>query len=135
MTGHARPIPEPDDRTAPFFEGAGRGALVIPRCAACATWLAPGAAACTECWSEALEWREASGRATLYTFGVMHQPYHPAFDLPYPLVEVELDEGPRLNTVVAGTPPEALRVGMRLLADFEPVGGGRVSVPVFRAIS
>lgn len=128
-----RPIPEPDERTAPFFEGAARGALVIPLCRACGTWLPPGVAACTECWSEDLGWREASGRATLYTFGIMHQPYHPAFELPYNLVEVELEEGPRLNTVVVGVPSEELEVAMPLVVAFRAAGDG-VVVPVFRVI-
>ena len=128
-----RPTPEPDELTAPYFEAAARGVLVIERCKACGSYMAPGVSLCTECLSEDLEWVEASGRATLFTFGVMHQPYHPAFyhRLPYNLAEVELAEGPRLNTVIAGVSNEDLRVGMPLVVTFERVGDG-VAIPEFR---
>ncbi len=130
---HEKPIPEPDEATAPFFEAASRRVLSIPRCTDCRTWLAPGTTSCTECWSEALEWSEASGRATLYTFGLMHQPYHAAFELPYNLAEVELVEGPRLNSVVVGVPDGELRVGMALVAVFEAVAAGVGLVKFSRA--
>ena len=130
--GEGRPTPEPDEDTAPYFEAAARGVFVIERCLDCRAYLGPGTPLCTECLSESLEWVEGSGRATLHTFGVMHQPYHPAFydALPYNLVEVELAEGPRLNAVVVGVANEELRVGMPVVVAFEVVGG--VRVPVFR---
>jgi uncharacterized OB-fold protein len=129
----ARPIPEPDEYTAPYFEGAARGLLLIQRCRDCAAFLAPGATVCSECLSESLDWVQASGRATLHTFGLMHQPYHPGFlgALPYNLVEVELAEGPRLNAAVRGISSDELKVGMPLAVSFENIGG--VRVPVFVA--
>ncbi len=128
-----KPIPQPDDMSRPFFEGARRGELIIQRCAACGAYLAPGSRACTECLGESLEWVPASGRATLFTFGIMHQRYHPGFfdELPYNIAVVELDEGPRLNTNVTGVANESLRVGMPLVVTFEDVGEG-VALPKFR---
>ncbi len=129
----ARPIPEPDEATAPFFEAARRGVLLIQRCAACDVFLAPGTRACTECLAESLDWVEASGRGTLFTFGVMHQRYHPGFfdRLPYNVAEVELDEGPRVNTTIAGVANEELRVGMRVVVTFDALTDD-VAVPRFR---
>jgi uncharacterized OB-fold protein len=128
-----KPVPQPDERSQPFFDGAQRGELMIQRCTACAAYLAPGSRACTECLSEALAWVAASGRATLFTFAVMHQQYHPGFvdALPYNLAVVELDEGPRLNTNVVGLANEELRVGLPLVVTFEDVGEG-VTLPKFR---
>ena len=93
----------------------------------------PGSRACTECLSESLEWVPASGRATLFTFAVMHQRYHPGFfdEIPYNIAVVELEEGPRLNTNIIGVPNEGLRVGMPLVVSFEEVGEG-VVLPKFR---
>ena len=129
----SKPIPQPDEPSRPFFDGAQRGELMIQRCTACGAFLAPGSRACTECMSEALEWLPASGKATLYTFAVMHQKYHPGFfdDLPYNIAVVELDEGPRLNTNVVGIANDDLRVGMPLVVTFEEVGDG-VVLPKFR---
>ena len=128
-----KPVPQPDDISRPFFEGAQRGELVIQRCAGCRAYLAPGSRACTECLSESLEWVPASGRATLFTFAIMHQRYHPGFfdEIPYNIAVVELEEGPRLNTNIVGVPNERLRVGMPLVVTFEEVGEG-VVLPKFR---
>jgi uncharacterized protein len=129
----SKPIPQPDERSQPFFDGAKRGELMIQRCTACGASLAPGSRACTECLSEAIEWVPASGRATLFTFAVMHQKYHPGFfdELPYNITVVELAEGPRLNTNVVGIPNDQLRVGMPLVVTFADVGDS-VVLPKFR---
>ena len=129
----SKPIPQPDEPSQPFFDGAQRGELMIQHCTACGASLAPGSRACTECLSEALEWVPASGKATLFTFAVMHQKYHPGFfdALPYNIAVVELDEGPRLNTNVVGIANAELRVGMPLVVTFEDVGDG-VVLPKFR---
>jgi uncharacterized OB-fold protein len=130
-----KPVPRPDDASRPFFEGAARHALMIQRCSACRTYLAPGSLACDECLaaSDALEWVEASGRGTLFSFAIMHRAYHPAFadEIPYNVALVELDEGPRLPSNVVGVANEALRVGMLLEVTFEEVGEG-VTLPKFR---
>ena len=52
----SKPIPQPDDRSRPFFEGAQRGELMIQQCTSCGAYLAPGSRACTECLNEALDW-------------------------------------------------------------------------------
>jgi uncharacterized OB-fold protein len=131
----AKPIPQPDDASRPFFEGAQRGELMIQRCTACGAYLAPGSRACTECMSEALEWTPASGRATLFTFAIMHQRYHPGFfeELPYNIAVVELAEGPRMMTNIVDCPqtPEALELDMPLLVTFEKVTDD-ISLPKFR---
>ena len=68
-----KPVPESDEEWQPFFDGARRGVLMIQQCAQCSTSLAPVAPVCTECLSESLTWVQASGRGTLFTFGIMHQ--------------------------------------------------------------
>jgi uncharacterized protein len=130
-----KPVPQPDDLSRPFFEGARRGELMIQRCADCRAHLAPGSRACTECLGERLDWVRASGLATLFTFAVMHQRYHPAFadDLPYNIAVVELAEGPRLNTTITGIANDGLQVGMPLIVTFEDVGEG-VTLPKFRPV-
>lgn len=129
----SKPIPQPDEPSRPFFEGAQRGELMLQHCTACGAYLSPGSRACTECLSEALEWVAASGQATLFTYAVMHQQYHPGFvdALPYNLAVVELAEGPRLNTNVVGIPNDQLRVGMPLQVTFDDVGDG-VVLPKFK---
>jgi uncharacterized OB-fold protein len=87
---------------------------------------------CPHCWSEDVSLVPASGRARLYTWSVIHQNGAP-FDawLPYVVAMVDLDEGPRLMTVLTDSPAEELCAGMTLTIDFREDDDGFV-VPVFR---
>ena len=118
-TAVPKPVPVPDEASAPFFDGAMRGTLMLLRCRACGTFLSPipGIGAplrprCVTCFSGDLEWAPSSGRATLYSFVIMHQLYDEAFaqDVPYNIAVVETDEGVRLTSQVADCPNEALEV-------------------------
>ena len=72
--------------------------------------------------SEKYEWVEASGNATLYSFVIYHQNYNPDFPTPYNVALVELEEGPQLVSTVIINDLFALKVGMKLRAEFETSG-------------
>src|SRR3990170_8930328 len=117
------PIPTADEASEPFFRGAKERKLMLLRCAQCGQHRLPGRERCADCWSTEAEWVEASGRGKLYTFGIMHQQYHPAFAevIPYNYALVELEEGPRLVTNMVDCPNEELRVDMPVDAVFDAV--------------
>lgn len=132
MTDHGdRPLPRPDERSRPFFDGARLGKLRIQHCPACGTSQLPGRFACDECLSEELEWAEASGRGSVFTFTIVHQKYHPAFTPPYNVAVVQLEEGPRLLTSIVGVENEDIRAGMEVEVEFE-AASDEVSLPRFR---
>ncbi|MGW7659726.1 Zn-ribbon domain-containing OB-fold protein [Streptomyces sp. NPDC054756] len=84
---------------------------------------------CPHCWSEDVVRETASGRATLYTWSVVHRDDLPPFDarVPYVAAVVELAEGPRMTTGLMDCPdPARPRAGLALTAAF-PDG-----VPMFR---
>jgi uncharacterized OB-fold protein/acyl dehydratase len=110
-----RPAVTPDN--AFFFEGAQRGQLLIQRCASCGLLRHPPHAMCSHCRSFDWDTVEASGRATLYSFVVVHYPEVPAFDYPLVVGLVELEEGTRLVTDVIGVDPSDVRIGMPLEAE------------------
>jgi uncharacterized OB-fold protein len=62
-----------------------------------------------------------SGRATVMTFTLNHQPWVPAPDHPYAIAIVELEEqeGLRLTTNVVNCPAEEVRIGMPVRVVFE----------------
>jgi uncharacterized protein len=134
--GLSRPLPKPDDLSRPFFDGARRHALMIQRCKNCGTHQLPGRFVCDECFSENLEWTEASGRGTVFSYVVVHQRYHPAFaeKVPYNVAVVELEEGPRLTTTIADVDNEDVRVRMPVEVGFEDVNE-EISLPYFRPAS
>ena len=129
----AKPIPVPDEVSAPFYDGARDGKLMLQHCTACGRWSFPVRERCPHCFAAALEWRPASGRGTLYTFAIMHQVMNPGFasSVPYNVSQIDLEEGVRMVSNIVGVPNDALRIGMQLEAFFDDVGEG-VRVPKFR---
>lgn len=134
-TYSTRPIPVPDDRSARFFEAAKQGQLLIKKCPSCGRYLAPQREICDVCGNEALDWAPASGKGTIYSFVHMHQMLHPAFrnEVPYNVIIVELEEGPRFTSNLVGTPDNEINVGLRVEAVFEELSP-EVSVPKFRVV-
>ena len=78
-----------------------------------------------------------SGRASLYTWTVAEQAFHPFFadKVPYVYAKVELVEQPglRLITNVVDCPHECLRVDMPLQVTFREVAPDFV-LPMFRPL-
>lgn len=138
MSEYRKPLPPPSVESAPFWEACKRHELAAPRCGACSHHWFPATATCPRCWSTDWTWTRVSGRGKIYSFGVYHRAYHKGFadELPYALVIVELEEGPRLTTNVVDCKPDELRCDMpvevvfedvtpdRTLYKFRPVRGG-----------
>ncbi len=134
------PLPDlADPLTAPFFAGAARGELVIPRCTTCDAYVWYPADACPHDGG-VLAWTPVSGRGTLFSWAVVRRAFLPAFadKVPFVTALVALDEDPavRLCTYIVDAAPEALmpdapvRVQFRPL-EFSTVPGRSVVVPVF----
>ncbi|WP_424891937.1 Zn-ribbon domain-containing OB-fold protein [Streptomyces sp. XH2] len=134
-------VPEADAFTRPYWEAAGRGRLLVRRCraAGCGQAHHYPREFCPRCWSEDVVWEEASGRAVLYTWSVVHVNDLPPFGgrLPYTAAVVDLAEGPRMMTEIVGCEEGELRIGMPLTVTFRklegalPAGWSPLSVPVF----
>jgi len=125
-----RPVPVPDEASAPFFEGAARGELMLQRCGSCGAFMWPVKPRCVECFSDAVEWTRASGRAELYSFVVVHQRY-PGFEEPYIVATVVTPEGVRFDTSIVDADAAELEIGIALEVVFEPVSE-EVVVPKFK---
>jgi hypothetical protein len=133
MDTSTKPIPRVTSELAPFFAAAKRGELVVQRCAECGLLRFPPREVCSRCWSRASEWTAVSGRGEVYSFYLMHQVYHPGFlaEVPYPVVVVELDEGPRILSNLVGCKREDIRIGMPVEVAFEDLSD-EVTLPKFR---
>ncbi|NGO08471.1 Zn-ribbon domain-containing OB-fold protein [Streptomyces sp. HC44] len=132
MTGTRFDVPEVDAFTRPYWGAAARGQLLVRRCEECGRAHHYPREFCPHCWSEDVAWEQASGRATLYTWSVVHRNDLPPFGerTPYVAAVVDLAEGPRMMTEVVECEADALRVGMGLEVAFREAG--EVVVPVFR---
>jgi uncharacterized protein len=120
-----------DEASAPFFEAALSGQLLIRRCDVCGHSVAPYSRMglvlerCPNCTSPRMSWAGASGEATLVTWTVVHTREGPS----RPVGVVELAEGPWMTAGIEAD-PETLSAGMALRVAFERPGGGE-PVPVF----
>ncbi len=134
------PLPDAGDPlTAPFFAGAARGELTVTRCSACGAYVWYPRDACPHDGG-ALEWVAVSGRATLFSWAVVHRPFLPAFAdrVPFVTALVALAEDPavRLCTYVVDAAPDALRADAPVRVVFRPLSFSTVPdksvvVPMF----
>ena len=85
--------------------------------------------------SSGTEWVAVSGRGTVTTWVVFHRKYFEAFaaDLPYHVVRVQLDEGPRLTANLVGVRNDEIRVGMAVEVVFDDVTP-EITLPRFRRV-
>jgi uncharacterized OB-fold protein len=113
-------MPVPTPVSVPFWDGLRNHRIYVQYSPSAGKWvfyprvLAPGTLA------DDLEWREISGRGTLYTFTVADRPTAPewADSLPQLLAIVEWDEGPRFSTELVDAEPDQISIGMRVAPVF-----------------
>jgi uncharacterized OB-fold protein len=81
-----------DRDAAPWFKALGQGQILMQRCDECGAWRWPPRAMCNRCASLGNEWKRILGRGKVASWFVNHHRFSPAFDLPYAVVLVRLDE-------------------------------------------
>ena len=131
MSAPARLLPDIPPEMAPFFAAARRRELVVQRCRACGTYRFPARDICSRCLSREAAWEPVTGRAAVFSFAIMHQAYHPALQVPYAVVVVELEEGVRMLSNVVDCPLRELAIGMPVEVVFEELTA-EVTLPKFR---
>ncbi len=134
------PLPDVDDAlTGPYFAGAARGELVIPRCDACGDYVWYPQEVCPRDGGH-LTWQRVSGRGTLFTWAVVRRACLPACEARVPfvtaLVALDEDSAVRLCTSVVDAAPDTLVPDAPVAVTFRPlefstVPGRSVVVPMF----
>lgn len=115
----------PDNET--FWKAAGEGRLLVKYCNACSQYHWFPRTLCPFCFSDRTEWKEASGRGTVYTFSVTRR----AGPIPFAIAYVTLEEGPTMLTNLVDCDLDAVRIGDEVQVVFKPTDGGP-PVPMFR---
>ena len=100
----------------PFVDGLESEVVRYQCCLQCGQAQTLARYACQSCGSRSLEWRDASGQATVRAATVVARAPSDDFRAlaPYTLVLVQLDEGPRLM----GHAEAGMRIGTRVKARF-----------------
>ena len=131
------PLPYASWESRGFWEGAGRGDLVLQQCGKCGLVQHRPRGLCAHCLeSDNLEHFVASGKGEVYTFTVTEQNQAKGFAeaCPYVMAYVTLEEGPRILTVITDCAPDEVSVGAPVRASFvsqDRDDGERFAVPVF----
>lgn len=89
-----------DPLSAPFWRAARDRRLVLQRCPACGRHELYPRPFCLACQDDALAWVEASGLGSVYSRSKVWRTVSPTESAPFVGAIVELDEGPRLMTVL-----------------------------------
>lgn len=130
-----RILPQLTPGNREFWSGGAAGELRFLRCQECQTYVHPPAPRCPVDHSPRVEWTRVSGRATVASFTVNHQPWMPGPELPYVVAIVEIVEqtSVRLTTNVVNCEPESVHVGMpvRVVFEHHPDEDGDVWIPLF----
>ena len=115
----------------PFFDAAKEGKLLIQKCSDCGKHQFFPRQLCIHCGSQDVEWAEASGKGTVYTYTVIHQQGMPGWreEAPYVAAIIDLEEGVRMTSNVVDTKPEDVTIGMPVVVKF--VDEGMYTLPRF----
>lgn len=130
-----KPVPAIDPDSQPYWDGAKEGRLMIQRCKATgqtflySRQLVPGVV------DSEVEWIEASGRGTIYSYTVARRPAGQPFadDVPYVIVSVELEEGARVMSNLVTANPDSVAIGQAVEVVFDAVSGD-LTIPKFRPL-
>lgn len=123
-------LPAPIPEAGPYEEGLAQGRLRLQACSACDRLRFPIAPVCPYCGGEEAEWRSLTGLGRVLAWVRYHRAYVPAFEplVPYSVLTVGLDEGPRLFGRLADQ--SSPRAGLRVRTVIERWPEGR-HVPAF----
>jgi uncharacterized OB-fold protein len=111
-----------------FWERSEHGQLVLPRCPKCAKLHWFPRPHCPFCHASNIEWIEASGRGTVFSFSVLK------LATPVVMAYVQLAEGPLLMTNLRTEDPGRIAIGTAVDVHFERSSIGR-NLPFFSPLS
>jgi uncharacterized OB-fold protein len=133
-----RPLPVPDDTSGPYWAAAADHILTVARCGRCRTLALPPDVVCGACGSTdpGYEFTPVTGRGAVRSWTVVRQSFLPGFEVPFVLVDVELEEQADLRVIgrlLDGVDAQ-LRLGAVVRVAFEDLTDG-IAVPAFELAS
>lgn len=134
VTELRRPRPQVTKESEPYWTSVAARAMRLQRCGRCATYRFYPTPVCPSCFFTGFTWAPVSGRATLYSFTIVHKPVTEAFaaETPYIVALVMLEEGPTLMMNLERLAHDEVAIGMPLRIDYRDDDGFvlPVAVPV-----
>ena len=133
MAEYTKPLPIPDPVTKPFWDSLKARAIQLQRCQSCQKFVYYPRALCPGCLSSNLAWTPVSGRGVLHAFTIPNRHPNRAFQPPYVVALVELEEGVRMmsNLIGVDPTPEAVKIGMPVEIVYDDATE-EITLPKFR---
>ena len=134
-TMYDKPLPVIDGESRPYWDALKQHRLTLKRCHDCGKHHFYPRALCPHCHSDAVDWVDARGTGTIYSYTIARRPAGPAFkaDAPYVVAVIDLDEGARMMTNIVTDDVEAVRIGQRVTVHYDDVTD-EVTLPKFRLL-
>lgn len=122
-------LPAPTTDSKPFWEGCNQQQLLLQRCGSCQHIFYYARRLCPACGSTDLSWQASSGKGQVYSFSQVQVAFQgPQWQsqLPYTVVLIDLDEGPRMLSRWVGPKGQTPEVGQRAQVTFELIDDQRL---------
>jgi uncharacterized OB-fold protein len=122
--------PRVNAETFRFWEAAKEHRLLYGHCTACNEPHYYPRSICPNCFSNATQWKEASGKADVYTYSIMQR----SAAGPYVIAYVTLAEGPRILTNLLDCEFDRISIGSPVRLVWKATGDATPPVPFFTLI-
>lgn len=122
----SRPLPPITPETEAWWDATREQRLTVQRCQVCGTSQHYPRSLCTTCHADDLAMVEVTGRGRILSFSIVHRSADPAaFEVPYVVALVALDEGPVLTSNLVSADFTHLACDQPVTVQWEPLEDGR----------
>ena len=126
-------LPPLTELSAPYFDGARDGKLRLQQCSECKQHQFYPRNICSHCGGDQLAWIDASGRGVIASFTVVRRAISDAYEAPYVIVLIDLEEGPRMMSSLIDADPDSVAIGDPVEVSFADWSED-ITMPVFRTV-
>ena len=132
---YEKPVPVVDADSRPYWDGAKQNKLMIQRCKKTGQTFLYSRVLVPGTDPDQIEWIEAKGTGSIYSYTIARRPAGPAFkeDCPYVIASIELDEGARILTNILTDDPGSLKIGQKVQVTFDAVTDD-LTIPKFKVV-
>ena len=131
MSWEPKQLPDVTPESREYWAAAADGTLKIKECEACGSRFHYPRTLCPDCLGDT-KWIETDGTGEIYAYSSsMRTQSWPEEELPHVIAYVELDEGPKMISVIDVSDPELVDIGTRVEVEFRATQQDDVAIPVF----
>ena len=115
--------PEIDYDSAPYWQSLKAHQVKLQKCTNCGGFRFPPSPSCYNCGTLGGDWTPISGKGTVYSWTVIHHPIDKRLknEVPFIIVLIELEEGPRVAGRLIDCDKNKIKAGMKVISQFDDI--------------